>query len=222
MRIRRQVHATFLGALYPGADVCHTPLCAHPQLRLAQDPIIIIGTTLAITLADQLCATLIRPAVQRLRPANLDNPLSAMVHIVNGYRGGSYGFPSCHAANTFALVGLMLPIVRQRRFGIVMIAWAFTNCYSRIHLGVHYPGDLIVGATIGLAIGYLCYRLVRKTAFGGNEPRAVNSETTVIYVASPVFSYIPMLRLSTFSFRNTDFVTIAAASTVIAISLAAI
>ena len=183
---------------------------------------IVIGTALAITAADQLCATFIRPAVHRLRPANLDNPLSALVHIVDGYRGGSYGFPSCHAANTFALVGLMVPLVHNRRFGLTLIAWALINCYSRIHLGVHYPGDLLVGGFIGFSIGYLCYRLVRLTAFAGKLPLPVHSETTEIYFAAPILSYIPMLRLSTLIFRHTDFVTIAAVSTIIAISLAAI
>jgi len=124
----------------------------------------------AVAAADQLCATIIRPEVQRLRPANPDNPLSALVHVVDNYRGGSYGFPSCHAANTFALVGLMLPLMRNVRFGIVMIVWALLNCYSRIHLGVHYPGDLLVGAVIGCTIGLVCYYIDRLVVFGGDKP----------------------------------------------------
>ena len=56
----------------------------------------IITIALTITFADQVCATFIRPYVCRLRPANLENPISDMVQIVNGYRGGRYGFPSCH------------------------------------------------------------------------------------------------------------------------------
>ena len=47
---------------------------------------------LAVALADQLGATVIRPLVERLRPSNLDNPISSLVHIVNDYRGGAYGF----------------------------------------------------------------------------------------------------------------------------------
>ena len=183
---------------------------------------IIAGSALAIAMTDQLCASLIRPVVQRLRPANPANPLSDLVHIVNGYRGGNYGFPSCHAANTFALVGLMVPLIRNRRFTATVVTWALVNCYSRIHLGVHYPGDLLAGGLIGFMIGYLCYYLVRLTAFSGKTPQAVNSETSYIYFASPIFTYIPMLRLSSFQFRHTDFVTIAASTTVAAIALAAI
>ena len=62
-----------------------------------------VAIALTIVFADQIGASLIRPEVCRLRPSNLDNPLSEWVHIVNGYRGGRYGFPSCHAANTFGL-----------------------------------------------------------------------------------------------------------------------
>lgn len=130
--------------------------------------IITLAAVAAVAASDQLCATVIRPEVQRLRPANLANPLSALVHVVDGYRGGSYGFPSCHAANTFALVGLVLPLVRNMRFSIVMIVWALLNCYSRIHLGVHYPGDLFVGGLIGASIGLICYYMVRIVVLGGN------------------------------------------------------
>lgn len=71
--------------------------------RWRQTLAVLVCVALAITIADQVCATLIRPEVCRLRPSNPANPLSEMVHIVGGYRGGSYGFPSCHAANSFAL-----------------------------------------------------------------------------------------------------------------------
>lgn len=117
----------------------------------------IISIILSIALADQICATLIRPVVERMRPANPDNPLSALVHIVGGYRGGRYGFPSCHGANSFALATIMILIIRQRRFSIFILIWASVNSYSRLYLGVHYPGDLFVGAIIGSICAFICY-----------------------------------------------------------------
>lgn len=118
------------------------------------------GAVVAVTIADQTCATLIRPVVERMRPSNADNPLSAMVHLVNGYHGGAYGFPSCHAANTFAFATFMSLLFRQRSIVLVtLFGWALINCWSRMYLGVHYPGDLLVGALIGASSGYVAHRM---------------------------------------------------------------
>lgn len=114
---------------------------------------------LIILAADQTCATLIRPEIGRLRPANLNNPLSSFVHVVNGYRGGRYGFPSCHAANTFALAVFMSLVIRHKLFTVMMFSWAFVVSYSRMYLGVHYFGDLFCGATIGSLFAVLFYYL---------------------------------------------------------------
>ena len=119
--------------------------------RWRQTLAVLVCVALAITIADQVCATLIRPEVCRLRPSNPENPLSEMVHIVGGYRGGSYGFPSCHAANSFALASFLTLLFANRKLSLFIFAWAVLNSYSRVYLGVHYPGDLLVGAIIGTA-----------------------------------------------------------------------
>lgn len=120
--------------------------------------IYLVAIGLTILIADQLCASIIRPAVERLRPANPDNPLSHAVHIVNGYRGGRYGFPSCHGTNSAALAVFMSLIIRRRSFICLISLWAVINCYTRMYLGVHYPGDLLVGGIIGAltAVGMYC------------------------------------------------------------------
>ena len=92
----------------------------------------LITIGLIILAADQTCASLIRPEVCRLRPANLNNPLSHLVHVVNGYRGGRYGFPSCHAANTFALAMFMSLVFRNKRLTIMKFSWAIVVIYSRM------------------------------------------------------------------------------------------
>lgn len=113
----------------------------------------------AVGAADQLCGSLIRPVFERMRPANLDNPVSDWVHIVDDYRGGRYGFPSCHAANTFALTTLMSMLFRRPGFTVFMILWSIIVCYSRIYLGVHYPGDILAGLVVGTICGLVFYAL---------------------------------------------------------------
>lgn len=129
----------------------------------------IVAIALAITLTDQTCASIIRPIVERMRPSNPGNPLSEYVHLVNGYRGGSYGFPSCHAANSFALAVFIGCLVRRWRLTTFIFGWAILNSYSRLYLGVHYPGDLLIGAAVGSLFGYFCYRVARlfNTESGG-------------------------------------------------------
>lgn len=129
--------------------------------RWRQTAVVVVCIAMAILLADQISGTLIRPVVERMRPANLANPISQFVHIVDGYRGGLYGFPSCHAANSFALAMFLAAFFANRQLSLAFFAWAAVNSYSRIYLGVHYPGDLIVGAAIGMSIGWFAAGIAR-------------------------------------------------------------
>lgn len=115
----------------------------------------LIAVGLAIFMADQICASLIRPYVGRMRPTNPDNPIYPLITIVEGYARGGYGWPSCHAANTFALATLLSIVFRSKAFTGCIFFWAVLVSYSRIYLGVHYPGDIICGALIGSFLGYL-------------------------------------------------------------------
>lgn len=121
---------------------------------------VIAGVLLIVLFADQVCASLIRPAVERWRPSNANSPVYDVVHIVNGYRGGRYGFPSCHAANTFALATYVMMLFRNRWLTVFLMAWALVTCYSRAYLGVHYPGDLLVGGLVGSFGSFLVYWLL--------------------------------------------------------------
>lgn len=114
----------------------------------------------AVGCTDYLCAGIIRPAVQQLRPTNPDNPVSAMLHIVHGYIGGKYGFPSCHAANSFAIAVFTCLWFRKDWITAILIAWSLLECYSRLYLGVHYLSDIAFGGAIGSLIAYIIYRLL--------------------------------------------------------------
>ncbi len=123
--------------------------------------LILAGAGLAILLADRITTGLMKPFFGRLRPSH-DPGLQELVHTVGGYKGGLHGFASSHAANTFA-VAMMMWLVFKDIYGWIgfIFIWALLMGYTRIYLGVHYPGDIIVGSLIGLmssALGYWFYR----------------------------------------------------------------
>lgn len=119
----------------------------------------ILSVALAVTFADQVCATWLRPAIERMRPSNLNNPLSDYVHVVNGYRGGRFGFPSCHASTTIAIATTLALFFRRKWVTIALYGWVALMCYSRMYLGVHYPGDIIGGFAVGLTGAFLSHWL---------------------------------------------------------------
>lgn len=123
-----------------------------------------VGMALTITLSDQIVSSLLRPFFERLRPSNLENPIAPFVHVVEGYRGGRFGFPSAHAANTFGLAFFCLRFFRRRCLSVACFVWAIVVCYSRMYLGVHYFGDLVVGATIGCFCAWAVCAALKRVA----------------------------------------------------------
>ena len=124
--------------------------------RVVLSILLTIGFIILIT--DTFTSQIVRPAVARLRPSNLESPISEMVHIVDGVRGGAYGFPSAHAGNSFGFAFFICYLFRRNWLSFFMIVWAMVICYSRMYLGVHYFGDLFVGMLFafgGSTIAYL-------------------------------------------------------------------
>jgi len=115
---------------------------------------IVIAISLTITASDQFSVHFFKEVFERLRPChNLE--ISELVHLVNNHCGGKFGFVSSHAANTFALAMLTSGLFRNKYFTWFIFIWAAIVSYSRIYLGVHYPGDIIGGALLGVFIGWL-------------------------------------------------------------------
>jgi undecaprenyl-diphosphatase len=120
----------------------------------------LIGAAMVIVLADQGSVHLFKNVFQRLRPCH--NPdLSQVVHIVNRC-GGKFGFVSSHAANTFGVAMLLHLVFRSHWFSVLIFAWASIVAYSRVYLGVHYPGDVIGGALLGVLCGWVVYTTLKQ------------------------------------------------------------
>ncbi len=119
--------------------------------------IILIFIILAATLADQ-SSVFVKNLFLRLRPCH-EPSLKGLVHLVNGECGGMYGFVSSHATNSFNVALLSLLFIKKRWYSISIIAWAIVVGYSRIYLGVHYPGDVLCGSFLGAFIGWSMFRL---------------------------------------------------------------
>ena len=132
--------------------------------------LLFLFVVLTFLLTDQSC-DLIKQTVCRLRPTY--NPdIASLVHIVNGYRGGDYGFPSAHACNTFGMAVFLYGVMRPKRWGLTLafFTWATVMSYSRIYLGVHYLSDILCGAALGASIGLGMVFVVRKLPFFKKSP----------------------------------------------------
>lgn len=124
---------------------------------------IVLAIIAVIGLSDFVSVNLFKNVFLRLRPCH--NPtLEGLVHIVRNHCGGQYGFYSSHASNHFA-IAIFVSLILQRKiskgwiFGIIL--WAAVVSYSRIYLGVHYPGDIVAGAIAGTVLAYIGYRTLR-------------------------------------------------------------
>jgi undecaprenyl-diphosphatase len=117
---------------------------------------IILSVALAVTLADQIAVHLFKNIFMRPRPT-FNPAIQNLVHVVNDYRGGTFGFVSNHAADTFAFATFMSFLFKNRYFTLGILIWAAIVSYSRIYLGVHYPADVFGGAMLGTFLGILVY-----------------------------------------------------------------
>jgi undecaprenyl-diphosphatase len=135
-----------------------------------QKILIILGCAgLCLLFAGTVDDVIVKPLVARWRPTH-DPQIGLMVDIVDGYRGGRYGFFSAHAANTFSIAVFFSLLVRSRLLWVALMAYSLLNCWTRLYLGVHYPIDILVGLTWGAIVGscvYLVYgRVVKPVSFG--------------------------------------------------------
>ena len=114
------------------------------------------GVALTILIADQFTSGFLKPLMERLRPCH-DPRWEGLMH--NYERcGGLYGFVSSHAANTFGMATFLnLKLKGKVKNLRWLFLYAIVVSYTRIYLGVHYPFDIVLGAAVGVLIGWISW-----------------------------------------------------------------
>lgn len=140
------------------------------------------GAGLCVVLAGTVDDVIVKPLIARWRPTH-DPQIGILVDIVDGYRGGKYGFFSAHASNTMSIATFFCWLARSRRLSITLVIWSLVNCWTRMYLGVHFPGDILVGLIWGITVGTGVYFLYRRLTRGMYMPRNLNpvQYTTTCY-----------------------------------------
>lgn len=130
--------------------------------------VLLILVALCFLLADRLSVVCFKDVVQRLRPSHA----LANVHLVKlrdfgliyDSKGGLYGFVSSHAANVFCLSTVFALVAEKKKRKIlipILSLWSLLTIYSRVYCGVHYPGDVICGSLLGIALGLIIFYAYR-------------------------------------------------------------
>lgn len=134
-------------------------------------PIVLLFIIGSIVCADLFASSLMKPLFHRLRPCH-NQEINSLLYLIKGTCGGTYGFISSHAANTFALATfLFLFLGKEYRWVELLFLWAAIVSLSRVYLGVHYPADIAVGALSGILIALLFYFIYTKVRTNINNFR---------------------------------------------------
>lgn len=125
--------------------------------------IILVFAALLVFLSDQISVHLFKDIFQRLRPCH-EPELMGWIHLIDGKCGGSFGFYSSHASNIWAVAVFVLSMLGNRNILLIIpiLIWAMLISYSRIYLGVHYPGDILAGMLAGSLLGWMIARFAKN------------------------------------------------------------
>ena len=174
------------------------PSDGQKQKRWMKFILLLLFTALVFAFTDQISAGIIKPLVQRPRPSH-DGSIMDRLHFVNDYHGGAYGFVSSHAANCFGLAVWVSCLYKRRSLVTAMMLYAVLNCYSRIYLGVHFPGDIICGTVLGILcgwLGYYCYtRFCQRFSIPQNKSVNPLPITIMLWASLLAFAVYAMFKL---------------------------
>ena len=122
---------------------------------------------IAVGLSDFVSASILKPYFERLRPSHSE--IEGLILLVN--KGGKYGFVSSHAANIFAASTILSFFYIHKKKLCLTIA--FLVSYSRIYVGVHFPGDVIFGGVLGYLIAITTLTFYSKFILYKNKKKLI-------------------------------------------------
>ena len=119
----------------------------------ARTLLVTFGICLSFSLTDSISHYVIKSSVQRARPE-----AAKLEPILRTHSHSGYSFPSNHAANCFgiaSLLGFVFPPLRGLFLFVALLVG-----YSRVYVGVHYPGDVLGGAILGIVISWFVFKVL--------------------------------------------------------------
>ncbi|MEE8149407.1 MAG: phosphatase PAP2 family protein, partial [candidate division Zixibacteria bacterium] len=115
----------------------------------------VLLSILTLTATDQLASHFFKQLIERARPCQIMENINLLVNC-----GAGFAMPSSHAANAFgqaAIFGLLLEKIR-----LPLIALASVVAFSRVFVGVHFVGDILAGALLGIFAGMILMLLFKQ------------------------------------------------------------
>ncbi|HXB43370.1 MAG TPA: phosphatase PAP2 family protein [Puia sp.] len=129
----------------------------------------ILLSILTFSITDIVTSHLLKPFFERLRPC-WDPELHRVIRsLVNC--GGTYSFPSSHAANHFGLATFWywsLWLMTDRKWNWLWV-WAIVICYAQVYVGKHYPLDVLAGGFFGWMVGATSAKIFHRWAYNGKK-----------------------------------------------------
>lgn len=126
------------------------------KISLKQFLLLILVLAVFFLFTDQM-TNLVKNTVERFRPVN-DPGLKDMIRVVKSSK--SWSFFSGHASNSSGSTLILFLILRKYyKYAFLMFLFPLLFAYTRIYLGLHFPGDILAGYAFGLMSGFGFYRL---------------------------------------------------------------
>ena len=138
--------------------------------------LVIFLALLAVGLSDSVASGILKPLVQRIRPCFALDHVRLLIS-----QPQSYSFASSHAANSTAVASITWiffhrGVLVEKLFTGTMILYALSVSFSRVYVGVHYPGDVLAGMVIGIGSAFVIYLIFSWLLKNIIQPRQMRQE----------------------------------------------